>query len=1155
MQIQAFCKQRPYVDKGRMSLLTKTFLVMKLSAVLILVASLHVAARSTAQKVTYSGKDVDLPTVLSVIREQTGYVFFYDKKDLKDIEPISVSLKDVPVEDALRSILLGLPLEFELQGNTVFITRKTVSRRGDAIEGPAPEPAPLDTIRGYVRDSTGAPLQGASVTIKGTKDGSKTDMKGEFGLIRAKAGMVVVISYTGYNNKEVVITSGTHSLFNVYLQRSQSALDATVVQAYGTTSRRYDVGSISTVDAATIEKQPVTNVLLALEGQVPGLAINATTGVPGSQVLIQVRGQNTVTSNTATPGNLIGQKPYDQPLFIIDGVPFAPQNNNLSQLNNLASGSNFSGGISQLGGISPFDNINPNDIESISVLKDADATSIYGTQGSNGVILITTKKGKPGKTVFNLMATTGYNTAARTVKLLNTPQYLKLRTDAFAADGVAPSNDPYNYDAYAPDLLLFDSTRYTNWEKVINGKTSNNTDIHGTLSGGTYNNTFLIAGGFTRSDYNFPGNFADQRLTLHSAFHHISQDNRLTIDFGTDYGYDQNNSPSGGGGSIVLPPNTPDLLDKQGNLVWSYNGVSLDNYQFYGFLKQTNLLQNYNLNTTMRLTYKILTGLSISANLGYNRNTSSEHAINPASAQDPLYPYITATFANNNFETINVEPQLDYTTTIGKGVLTSLAGATYKKNTGFRSNLTGSGYANDNFLGSIDGAPNVSAYDQSTIYKYDAAFARVKYVYDRKYILSLNGNRDGSSNFGPGRQFGNFGSVGAGWIFTEEHFFKKTIPFMSYGKLSGSYGTSGSDGIAAYNYQPFWASLSNSPPFQGAQPDVPQNLYNPNYSWALKKSLNTALDLGMFHDRVLLNATWYHDREGNQLGGYSLPGQTGFAQVLENLPANVQNAGWEFAATSNQIKTQHFSWSTTFNITFNRNKLLSFPGLAGSSYAYQYVLGKPVSEVFGYRYDGINSQTGLFQYLTSKGQVTNNPNYELASLGGDVVPIGDREVKYMGGFGNTFSYKHISLYVFFQFSSQEAPNYMSEVYGSYIPGIAIDNQPVQVLNYWKNPGDHATFQKLTSNYGTTTAQAAENFSSSSGAYSNDTYARLKTVALSYSFPDAYLKKAHIQSARVYINAQNLLTLTNYKVADPETFANYTGVPVQRTIVCGLNFNF
>lgn len=1150
MQIQAFCKQRSYVDKERMSLLTKTILVMKFSAVLILVASLHVAARSTAQKVTYSGKDVELQTILSVIREQTGFVFFYDKNDLKGIEPISVSLKDAPVEEALRSVLLGLPLDFELQGNTVFITRKPVDH---ATTGAAPEAAPPDTIRGYVRDSSGAPLQGASVTIKGAKDGATTDLKGTFSLVRAKTGMVVVISYTGYINKEIPISSTTHSPLFIVLQRSQSVLDATVVQAYGTTSRRYSVGSIATVDAETIEKQPVTNVLLALSGQVPGLAVTATTGVPGSQVLMQIRGQNTVLSD---PSNFSIHKPYDQPLFIIDGVPFAPQNANLSLLDNLANAQSFSGGITQPGGISPFANINPNDIESISILKDADATSIYGTQGSNGVILITTKKGKPGKTVFNLMATTGYNTAGRTVKLMNTPQYLQMRTDAFAADGVTPSNDPNNYNAYAPDLTIFDPNKYTNWEKVIFGKTSNNTDIHGTLSGGTYNNTFLISGGFTRSTFNFPGNFADQRLSLHSNFHHVSLDNRLTLDFGTDFGYDQNNSPGFGGGSkILLPPNTPDLKDQQGNLIWSYNGVDMSQYQFYQYLKKPDLLQNYNLNTTMRIAYKILTGLTISANLGYNRNTSSEHAIDPASAQDPLYAYVTSDFATNIFQTLNIEPQIDYTTSIGKGVLTALAGASYKKNTSFNNEVEGVGYANDNFLGSIDGATTVTDYDNSNIYKYDAVFARLKYVYDRKYILSLTGRRDGSSNFGPGNQFGNFGSAGAGWIFSEEKAFKTALPFISYAKLSGSYGTSGSDGIAAYMYQAFWKPTTNVPPFQGFQPDAPQNLYNPNYSWALKKSLNIALDLGMFHDRVLLNTTWYRDREGNQLGGYPLPIQTGFPELVENLPANVQNAGWEFSVTSNQVRTKAFSWSTTFNITFNRNKLLSFPNLAGSSYDYTYVLGKPTSEVQGFRFKGLNPQTGLFEYYTSKGQTTNTPNGVLASQGGDLVPIGDREVKYMGGFGNTLSYKHFSLYVFFQFSSQEAPNYMSEIYSVNLPVISASNEPIQVLNYWKNPGDHATFQKLTSTYSSAAFQAASNFSQSSGAYSNDTYARLKTVALSYALSDALVKKAHIQGARIYVNMQNLLTITNYKVADPEQFSDYTAVPVQRTIVCGLNFNF
>ena len=254
-----------------------------------------------------------------------------------------------------------------------------------------------------------------------------------------------------------------------------------------------------------------------------------------------------------------------------------------------------------------------------------------------------------------------------------------------------------------------------------------------------------------------------------------------------------------------MPPNTPNLVDPQGNLIWSYKGVDLSNFQtFYPNLKEPDLVQMYNLNTTLRLAYKIMTGLSIGVNAGYNRNTSSERQAIPSTAQDPLYLNRQAMFATNNYETINVEPQIDYNTTIGKGVLTALAGATYKKNTNYSTNIIGGGYANDDFLRSIDGAATVGVSDGSSVYKYDAVFGRLKYVYDKEYILSLTGRRDGSSNFGPGNQFGDFGSVGAGWIFSEEKVVRHLLPFVSYAKLSGSYGTSGSDGVAPYQYQAFY---------------------------------------------------------------------------------------------------------------------------------------------------------------------------------------------------------------------------------------------------------------------------------------------------------------------------------------------------------------
>ncbi|MBS1566177.1 MAG: TonB-dependent receptor plug domain-containing protein, partial [Bacteroidetes bacterium] len=535
---------------------------MKLSVVLILFASLQVAAKATAQRVTFSGKDVEIQKVFSAIEEQTGHVFFYDRQDLYGLSPVSISLRDAPLDLALKTLLRDLPLDFDIQANTIFITRKLPPQKLNTVNTLA---APVDTVRGFVTDSTGAPLAGASVFIKGTHEGTVTDAKGAFVMKGVRAGSVMVISYTGFVTREFTFTYTAP--VSIVLQRSQNILDAPVVQAYGTTSRRFSVGSISTVDASVIEKQPVTNVLLALQGQVPGLAMNATSGLPGSRVQLQVRGQNTLLNN---PG---GFKPYDQPFFIIDGVPFAPQNKNINQISNLALGTSYAGGISQSIGMSPFSTINPDDIESISVLRDADATSIYGSQGANGVVLITTKKGKAGKVNLNMSVNTGFNTAARTLHLLNTEQYLELRKQAFANDGITPQiTSPFGA-GYAPDLLLFDQNKYTNWQHLITGKTANTTDVHASISGGNMNTTFLVSAGYMRSEVNFPGDFANQSLTLHSNLHHTSGDNHFTIDFGTDIGYNKNNAPSyGGGQKIMLAPNLPDLMDPQGNLLWSYKG-------------------------------------------------------------------------------------------------------------------------------------------------------------------------------------------------------------------------------------------------------------------------------------------------------------------------------------------------------------------------------------------------------------------------------------------------------------------------------------------------------------------------------------------------------------------------------------------------------
>ena len=1126
----------------------KFLLIMRLATAIIIISLLQVSAATVAQNLTYAHRQTSITQIIKEIRKQTGLNVMASVDNLKNIPSIDVNFKNTPVSDVLNTYLAGQPLTFEMDNKLILIKEKPASMldKTSKLLGLSAD------VTGKVIDSLGQPLIGASLSLKGTKYYALTDKEGNFTLHSVSQGeYTLTVSYIGYAMLERKIENAGKELnLRLVMRTATSSLDQIQIIAYGTESKRLSVGSVTTVSTEIIEKQPVTNPLLALQGQVPGLAINSTSGVPGSQVLVQIRGQNTLNPNISL------NKGYDQPLFIIDGVPFAPQNNVVSQLYSVANSLPNSGGISQAGGISAFNNINPNDIESISVLRDADATSIYGTQGSNGVIIITTKKGKPGKTTFNLNINSSFNSNARPIRLLNTAQYLQYRKDQYTADGTTPSNDPNDYLAYAPELTVYDQNKYTNWEKAIYGKTTNNTDIHASISGGNENTTFIVSPGYTRSAYSFPGDYADQRLTLHSALHSNSVDKRFTIDLITDYGYDQNNAPTfGGGQNVLLAPNLPNLLDPAGNLVWNYKGTDLSSYQFYSYLKQPTNLQNYNLNLSLNLSYKILTGLTIGANLGYSRNTSSENSQYPASAQNPLYAAASASFATNNYQTINIEPQLNYTKSIGKGSLSALLGSTYKKNTNNSTNNSGYGYTNDNLLGSILGASTVYNSDNSNIYRYSGAFARLKYIYDQKYIIEATGNRDGSSNFGPGLQFGNFGSVGAGWIFSEEKAFKETLPFLSYGKLSGSYGTTGSDGIQAYQYQAFYQPLSNIPAFQGIKQSYPSNPYNPDYSWATKKSLNIGLDFGFFNNRLLLDATYYRDREGNQLVGYELPVQTGFTTVLENLNATIQNKGYEFSVTSSNIKTKNFTWTTNFNISFNRNKLLAFPNLASSSYAQQYVLGQPTSTIFGYRYKDVNPATGLFEFYDKNGNITSNPTLGTAATGGDEVPIANREVNFMGGFSNNFSYKHFSLYIFCQFSKQNAPNYLYQSYTFNALGSTA-NQPTAILNnYWKNPGDNVQLQRLTSSFFSPAFTSGQDFDQSSGVYSKDTYLRVKTVALSYALPDAFLKKVHVQGASIYLNAQNLLTFTNYKVGDPEEPGSYTIVPIQRIIAFGLNLHF
>lgn len=1124
-----FCTPPGYIQK--------ILLIMKLTTVLLVATLLQVSAAGLAQKVTFVKKEATLKQVFNEVYKQTGYSIFWSGTKARNSIQVNANFKDSSLDAVLKKSLENQPLDYTIENRMIVIREKLPSFLDNVIEL-----FNAEDFNGRVVDEKGVPIAGASVYIKGKQKAAVTDQNGRFTLRGIAEKDIIVVSFIGYLTKQVPFSD---KMSEIVLQIGSSKLDEVRVIGYGSDSRRFSTGSVATIDASDIERQPIANPLLALQGQVPGLIITPSSGAPGAGIRVQIRGQSTLQQTTFAI-----TRPYDQPLFIIDGVPFAPQNQNINLGQSVATQT-----FSPNSGLSAFNSINPQDIESISVLKDADATSIYGSQGANGVILITTKRGKPGVTNVKFSVNSGFNVPAEQVEMLNTQQYLELRKTALINDGVnlAAADPAKSY----PDLLVFDQNKYTNWAEYFFDRTTHNTDAHASVSGGTISSNYYISGGLTHQDYNFPGDFADNRLSLHSTFHQSGFDNKLSIDLGTDFSYDHNNSSAAPGitSAFLLPPNTPDLTDASGNLIWNYKGVDISNYSLnqISYLKTPSDLQSFNLNNSLRIAYRITDDLKFNINSGYSRFTTNEKQQFPLAAQAPGNAFVRAVFSDNSFQTINIEPQLDYNHQFGKGKLSVLIGGTYKKSLNASNSITASGYSNDSFLNSLAAATSLTANDAVNTYKYTGGFARINYIYDQKYIINLTGRRDGSSNFGPGKQFGNFGSLGLGWIFTQESLFK-SIPFLTYGKLSANYGTSGSDGIAPYQYQSYWKPVSGVS-FQGIAPYQPSNPYNPDYSWATKKSLNIALDLGFFSNRLLLNTNIYQTRTGDQLVNYTLPTQTGFSSVVKNTDALVQNRGIEFTLTSNNIKNKGFSWSTGFNISANRNKLLAFPGLAGSAYANIYTIGQSLTTVNGVQYKGVNPTTGVYEFYKADGSTTYTPNTTIAASGGDYVPIADLQPKFSGGLSNNISYGNFNLFFMLQFAKQTGKNYLALAYqAGAIPGT-LNNVPVALIeDYWKKPGDIAKVEKPTSQ-SSDAYRGTYYYPFSSAAYSDASYIRLKTVTLTYKLPEKFIQKINIKSCSFYLSAQNLLTFSPYEIGDPEVPGSLFSFPLQRTIVCGLSFNF
>jgi TonB-linked SusC/RagA family outer membrane protein len=1085
------------------SRLPKTWLLaMKLTTFLLLAAILSVSASGFGQKVTLNFHNASLESVLQQLREQTGYDYVADETLLNNANNVTLKLKDTQLDEALKKVFANQDLTYSLNNKAIVITQKQVSFIDKITKFLA---LPI-FVHGKVVDEKGAPLAGVTISLKDRSQATATDINGEFFLQRVDNKAVLVISSVGYLTKEINVKP---EMGAIALEISNSKLDEIVVVGYETTTQRLSTGSVSQVKGVEIEQQPISNPILGLEGRVAGAFITQTAGYAGAQFNIQIRGQNSISSLNINNG---------APLYIVDGIPFNSQP------------------VEQTAGafgtyaLSPLNTLDPTNIETIDILKDADATAIYGSRGANGVVLITTRKGKAGDTKFNFDLSNGFGNVTHTVPLLGTAQYLSIRRQAYANDGITPTA------ANAPDLLSFDQNAYTDFTKLVMGNTQHQTRATFDLSGGDQYTQFLFGGNYRQESTVLPSNTADKGEQFHLSSQHRSHNNKFSVLVSVSYDADNNAIPNVtvSNSQYGLPPNYP-VYTSSGAYNWagSYSNPLAPFLATYS-LKSTNLITNATLH------YNVAPGLDLKVNAGYNYDNVNATTISPVIAVNPAFnPTPSVTLGNNYIKTYIIEPQVNYTHTWGKGRLTALVGGTWQETQFFQPYYIIGSYTNIQLVNNLSSTTVLAKISGYKDYKYDSGFGRVEYEWDGKYLVSGNIRRDGSSRFGSNKAFGTFGSGAFAWIFSKENFIKDNLTWLSFGKLKTSYGSVGSDKtLTDYAYLSTYSA--GAFPYGAVASLAPTNIANPYLQWEQTNKLDIAMDLGFINDRILFSAAVYRNRTSHLLASQSIPSQDGFGAYSANLPdgAIVQNQGIELELTTVNIKNKNFSWTTSFNFTAPQNKLLAFPNILNSNYANTYVVGQSLNARYLYHSTGFVNGVPTVQDVNGDGIIT--AGYS-ATGKTDYIVDGNSDPKFYGGLDNTFSYKGITLNFLFQFVKRTAQR--GDLLG--YPGTS-SNIAQSILD-------------LPFKYSATTGSAyPTNFYSyytqSDAAIQDASFVRLKNVSLSYNFPQTWTKKMKMSGLQVYLHAQNLLTFTPYKGYDPETLSGIAE-PTLRMVVAGIKTTF
>ena len=941
-------------------------------------------------------------------------------------------------------------------------------------------------ITGKVTSASG-PIPGVSVFVKGSPaNGTQSDASGAFKLTVSDDAKTLVFSFIGYKTKEVPITGQT---INVNLDEENNTLSDVVVVGYGTQNRRDVTGSIAKVTAADLKDKPLTTVESALQGKAPGVFINSSSGKLGQALQIRVRGISSISAS-------------NQPLFVIDGVPIVSE-----ALGTYTEADN------------PLAAISPDDIESMEVLKDAASAAIYGARGSNGVVLITTKKGKQGRTNIDFGYYAGFSDPTKKGDFLNADQYRQLLDASFKYNNY-DDGDYANAAEMWKDYTGTDDwtgNNNTNWvnEAFRKGHTQ---QYSLNINGGDAKTRFMLSGNYNNNDGIIVNNRyvrTGGRLSLdHTVSKILDVGGSVNISKVDNYRIPTDNAFSNPLQLNALPPIQP-VRDASGEL----NGSTVYYNSLIDYENGKNLSTTYRTFANAYASLKITPDLVFRSEYGFDFNNLEEEQFLGSKTQDGGSTGGSSTDYMAKSINFNTNNTFNYTKTFNeKHSLNVLAGFAFQ-DTKFRySSVTGTTLPSDNFT-KIASAAIISAGTSSeTRHTFVSYLARVNYKYEEKYLLSASIRTDGSSRFGVNNRYGTFPAVSAGWIINQEEFLKSSS-WLSLLKLRGSYGLTGNAEIGDFASRNLYQGVN----YAGIGGTRPSQLGDPNLSWENTTNYNIGLDFGFFSDRISGTVEYYKKKTTDLLLNAPIAATNGFSSITRNI-GDMQNKGFEFSLNTRNFDGE-FKWSTSFNISLNRNKVLRLvddqPIYPGGRFLGRVSVGEPLGYFYGKAYAGVDPANGDALYYVDASRTKTTNDYAVAQN----QKLGDPNPKFFGGFGNRFSFKNFDLDIQSQFVSGNDIYNMAGVFQS-ANGDYFDNQTIDQLNYWTPTNTNTPIPQPRFGEGNGT-------SPSSRWIQDGSYLRIKSVTFGYNIPKAFINKYKLQNVRIYASALNLFTITGYKGYDPE----------------------